>query len=458
MAPCNFIIVLLSLSVVSSTARVHVLDDVISSVFKGYHSEVRPYCNDTYNNTVVVTIDIGVRQLVDLNEPKQTINIGAWMRMNWLDCRLRWNRSLFNEIETFAVPQNKIWIPDVTLYDTDAVAGLPGMRDYRAVVHSSGAVKYQFPSNIKSSCKIDVFHFPFDTQTCRLVFGSWIYTGSEVNIVNKSNTMDMSSFIENTEWEVIGADAMNVVNYYGDQTYPTFECVLRLRRKPLFYVMNLLFPCFVVSFMAALGFVLPPQAGEKVNLQITILLSLAVFQLVTVNMIPPSGEKAPLLAIYFLVSMILVGFSCLMTVLVLNIHYKNSGSVSPRIRKYVIRPLKNITCLHTEQKHDKNANLYTTQYEKEEKVYKNYQRQPVEINSDGNNERPKGTGFQKQLLDILIEIRDCISSIVANQNRESESSDWSVLAIALDRIFLIGYLVCTFVVSLYIMLTASSGD
>lgn len=54
------------LTVVSSTARVHVLDDVIASVFKGYHSEVRPYCNDTHNNTVVVTIDIGVRQLVDL--------------------------------------------------------------------------------------------------------------------------------------------------------------------------------------------------------------------------------------------------------------------------------------------------------------------------------------------------------------------------------------------------------
>lgn len=180
---------------------------------------------------------------------------------------------------------------------SDAVAGLPGMRDYRAVVYSNGAVKYQFPSNIKSSCKIDVFHFPFDTQTCRLVFSSWIYTRSEVNIVNKSDTMDMSSFIENTEWEVIKADAMNVVNYYGDHAYPTFECVLRLRRKPLFYVMNLLFPCFVVSFMAALGFVLPPQSGEKVNLEITILLSLAVFQLVIVNMIPASGEKAPLLGL-----------------------------------------------------------------------------------------------------------------------------------------------------------------
>lgn len=46
-------------------ARAHVLDDVISSVFRGYKSEVRPYCNKA-NNTVVVTIDIGVRQVVDL--------------------------------------------------------------------------------------------------------------------------------------------------------------------------------------------------------------------------------------------------------------------------------------------------------------------------------------------------------------------------------------------------------
>lgn len=56
----------------------------------------------------------------------------------------------------------------------------------------------------------------------------------------------------------------------------------------------------------------------------------------------------------------LVGFSCLMTVLVLNIHYKNNGRVSPRIRKYVIRPLKKITCLHTEQKHDKNVSKLKT--------------------------------------------------------------------------------------------------
>lgn len=194
-------------------------------------------------------------------------------------------------------PWNGMLTKQFCFYNSDDVAGLPGMKDYRAIIHSDGKVKYQFPSSIRTSCKIDVFHFPFDSQSCRLVFGSWIYTGTEVNIVNKSATMDMSSYVDNTEWAVVRTDAMSVINYYDNQTYPTFECVLKLRRKPLFYVMNLLFPCFVVSFMAALGFVLPPEAGEKVNLQITILLSLAVFQLVIVNMIPASGEKAPLLGL-----------------------------------------------------------------------------------------------------------------------------------------------------------------
>ena len=62
-------------------------------------------------------------------------------------------------------------------------------------------------------------------------------------------------------------------------------------------------------------------------------------------------------AIYFLVSMVLVGLSCLMTVLVLHIHYKNSAGVSPGFRNYVIKPLQRLTCFHAEDKHDKNVRL-----------------------------------------------------------------------------------------------------
>ncbi|XP_061167706.1 neuronal acetylcholine receptor subunit alpha-10-like [Saccostrea echinata] len=440
----------------------YLLDDLVTSVFQTYKKEVRPYCDDTQNKSVVVTIDLGVRQLVDLNEPKQTIDVTAWMRVDWIDCRLRWNKSHYNGIDRLAVPQDKIWIPDLTLYDTTDVKGLPGMKDYRAIVHSDGRVQYQFPSSVRTSCAIDVYHFPFDTQECRLVFGSWIYTGAEVHIVNKSSTLDMSSYVNNTEWDVTRADATSVVTYYSDVSYPTMECILGLRRKPLFYVMNLLFPCFLVSFTAGLGFILPPEAGEKVNLEITVLLSLAVFQLVIVNMIPASGENPPLLAIYFLVSMILVGLSCLMTVLVLNIHYKNSGHVSSRVRKYVIKPLQTIACVYAQYDHDKNDNLYIERYKRKGNIFhfphqeESKHRQYID-NESQKQQKPLIVGFEGQLLEILREIKECSASILANQEREPNSVDWSSVAVALDRVFFVIYLLFSIVVSFSIMLEAALG-
>lgn len=62
------------------------------------------------------------------------------------------------------------------------------------------------------------------------------------------------------------------------------------QRRPLFYMCNLLFPCFLISSVAVLGFLLPPTSGEKVSLQITVLLSLSVFQLITLELIPPVGS------------------------------------------------------------------------------------------------------------------------------------------------------------------------
>ena len=47
--------------------------------------------------------------------------------------------------------------------------------------------------------------------------------------------------------------------------------------------------------MAALSFLLPCETNEKVGLEITVLLSLAVMQLVILGMIPASSETLPLI-------------------------------------------------------------------------------------------------------------------------------------------------------------------
>ena len=49
------------------------------------------------------------------------------------------------------------------------------------------------------------------------------------------------------------------------------------------------------QMMAALAFLLPSETNEKVGLEITVLLSLAVMQLVILDMIPASSETLPLI-------------------------------------------------------------------------------------------------------------------------------------------------------------------
>jgi len=56
-----------------------------------------------------------------------------------------------------------------------------------------------------------------------------------------------------------------------------------------------MFPCMLTSSVAALGFLLPVESGEKVSLEITVLLSLAVFLLLVSESLPPSSEDFPII-------------------------------------------------------------------------------------------------------------------------------------------------------------------
>jgi nicotinic acetylcholine receptor, invertebrate len=45
---------------------------------------------------------------------------------------------------------------------------------------------------------------------------------------------------------------------------------LELRRRTLFYSFNLVIPSFIITVLSLLGFLLPPECGEKIGLRIII--------------------------------------------------------------------------------------------------------------------------------------------------------------------------------------------
>ena len=164
------------------------------------------------------------------------------------------------------------------------------------VLRSDGLIMWDSPAITESSCKVDDSYFPFDGQRCRLTFGSWTYNGNQIDLHNRLDTADLTDFVENVEWEVLGMPATRNVITYGccSEPYPDVTYTLLLRRHASFYIFNLLLPCIMVSFLAPLGFYLPADSGEKVSLGVTVLLALTVFQLLVAESMPPS-ESVPLI-------------------------------------------------------------------------------------------------------------------------------------------------------------------
>ncbi|ESO88157.1 hypothetical protein LOTGIDRAFT_73296, partial [Lottia gigantea] len=284
---------------------------------------------------VHVVMDLALRQIIELDEPQQILHTNCWLRITWSDCRLVWNSSNYRDINSIVVPAKKLWYPDLTLYDSAEVSS-QNIQNYRIGLTSNGDIRQYVPAVLVSLCSIDVSIFPFDEQVCNLTFGMWMHNGLDVDIAPLRNA-DLSQYVQHVEWRLISFNSERIVNVFVDIPYPVVIYQLRLQRKPLFYVINLLFPCVLISTIAVLGFILPSDSGEKVNLEVTVLLSLAVFQLIVLDTMPPSSETLPVIGLYFAATMVMVALSCLMTVLVLNIHFRGKTEYrAPKVLRCII--------------------------------------------------------------------------------------------------------------------------
>lgn len=109
--------------------------------------------------------------------------------------------------------------------------------------------------------------------------------------------VDMSNYITNGEWSYAGNRIVrNEVRYpIGPEVYPDVTVYVVIRRRILYYVLNIILPCVSLNLLSLLAFCLPPDAGEKVTLGITVLLSYSVFMLLVAENMPATSEFVPLI-------------------------------------------------------------------------------------------------------------------------------------------------------------------
>ncbi|XP_023344309.1 acetylcholine receptor subunit alpha-type acr-16 [Eurytemora carolleeae] len=299
---------------------------LLNDLFLNYNKLERPVNNES--EPVQLSVSISLQQIVDLDEKNQIMTSNIWLNLDWHDHALMWNFSEYGGVKDIRVPPKNMWRPDLLLYNS-ANEAFDATFPTNIVVKYDGSVSQIPPGIFKSTCTIDITWFPFDDQSCDLKFGTWTYDGFYINLTSLDEGVDSSGFQDNGEWQLLSASAQrNVVVYECcPAPYIDITATITLRRRTLYYFSNLIGPCVLIASMAVLGFNFPPDSGEKVTLEITVLMSLTFFMNMVSELQPPSSET-PLIGTYFSCIMIMVASSVVCTIMILNYHHRLASTHS----------------------------------------------------------------------------------------------------------------------------------
>uniref|UniRef100_H3AQ75 Cholinergic receptor nicotinic alpha 4 subunit n=2 Tax=Latimeria chalumnae TaxID=7897 RepID=H3AQ75_LATCH len=258
------------------------------------------------------------------DEKNQVMTTNVWVKQEWYDYKLRWDPQDYENVTSIRIPSELIWKPDIVLYN-NADGDFAVTHLTKAHLFYDGRINWMPPAIYKSSCSIDVTFFPFDQQNCTMKFGSWTYDRAKIDLVSMSSQVDQLDYWESGEWFIVSATGKYNIKKYECcvESYPDITYFFIIKRLPLFYTINLIIPCLLISCLTVLVFYLPSDCGEKITLCISVLLSLTVFLLLITEIIPSTSLVIPLIGEYLLFTMIFVTLSIVITVFVLNVHHRS---------------------------------------------------------------------------------------------------------------------------------------
>ncbi|EFX76216.1 hypothetical protein DAPPUDRAFT_55424, partial [Daphnia pulex] len=425
----------------------------IQHLMANYDRSVRPSRNAA--EPLNITFGLALTQIIDVDERNQILTTNCWMNQMWTDYSLVWNVSEFGGIRVVRIPADKVWKSDIILYNNADSEYNSALLSTNVIVTHDGNLTWLSSAIFKSSCGINVEYFPFDEQKCSMKFSSWTYDGLQVNLLNQAEEGDLSNYVPNGEWDLIDLVVERNVVFYSccEEPYPDITFHIVLRRRPLFYVFNLILPCVLITGIALMSFYMPSDSGEKVTLGITTLLSMTVFLMVIGESMPPTSEKLPLIGLYYGVTISLVSFATGLSVVTLNIHHRGmrGRGVPPLVKKIVFGVLAKLLFIHLDEFQQKN------QMEMNERFNVDV---GDSLKSDSNGSLPHRVpsnigpvdNFERQFLRVLNKVYQHIErseARLADQDRKDVIKlEWQQVALVIDRfllwIFIISTVAATF--------------
>ncbi|XP_069131040.1 neuronal acetylcholine receptor subunit alpha-6-like [Argopecten irradians] len=292
-------------------------------VNKSYNKFIRPV--QDHRATVVLETDMNLVAIVDVNVVEEKLTTTAFLELKWTDENLVWDETLYDNVTELLLPQTEIWTPDIAL--DNGFGKMKALGDDFVLINikSDGSIFWEPYEVFETKCAMDVEYFPFDSQTCNISVGVWTSDIDQIFVRTGAVEFDLEYYQESSEWNLTGW----VANTYTTESKRSMiRYSLHLKRRPQYYVYNVVAPILMLSILAIFTFAIPTESGEKLGFCMTVYLAFAVFLTIVSASLPVSSVLS-LLGKYLIFLLIVGTLIVVICTLELRIHFRDSSHEIP---------------------------------------------------------------------------------------------------------------------------------
>ncbi|XP_075240491.1 gamma-aminobutyric acid receptor subunit rho-2-like [Convolutriloba macropyga] len=192
-------------------------------------------------STVTSTLDIGVKiaveSITDITNIDSTIDL--YMTQVWNSNQTR-NESLKLSGEDIA---NFGWTPDIYFILAKTVI----YNNIAQYLHfeESGMVTFDQKIRVTAPCKPDIWYFPFDNTSCRIILSSYGFPKQFISLHWMENGVEFPVAYDKLSelgYEILNMSTSTYEATYGKETFEILEALISLRRISSIYLYQVYVP------------------------------------------------------------------------------------------------------------------------------------------------------------------------------------------------------------------------
>ena len=259
------------------------------------------------------------------------ISLNYQLAVIWTDYLRSWD-PMEVPIAIIQVPINEIWYPQFYIGESGDKKYLLSENPVEVAFLGANGLAYYTAANIvKGKCSLNLWNFPFDTQTCKLTYilKRFFNPMKKMDVLLKRSSMAYRfDLVSDDEWEIVSTQN-NATNITGKEyKYRTdgstedtpsiiapgvatgFEVYIKLRRYSSYYVVNIITPLLSLAVLDNLPFAMEDVESEKLVTAVSVVLGYMFLQGIVATLLPKSNIT-PYLAGYIAASIALSAASAI---------------------------------------------------------------------------------------------------------------------------------------------------